>query len=634
LSLEELERELYSREGPKELKPIRKTKEPKRKKGEKDKAGDIEWRDEHKIRERRKKSRRPGGGPVRIVLGFVALLVIGVVSFSFFYLFAPSQVQGGVIVSIDGPTEVFLGTPFELRVNFINNSQVVLQDVALTLQLPFGIKVFGEFDRNIITRDIGEIVVGEISQKTFQVIALQDEKTAKNINANLSYLPAGVSSRFSQGARFIVNVGEPSVTIDIKSPIKVLSGEDFVLELSYNNISNYLFGDVELRLTYPEGFELVDSDIEPDQGDNVWKITSLPGQASGKISIQGKVYGKEDAFFEIGAEMLVSYLGNQFPVTSKLASLAIAQSPLSLELFLNDTDDYIAKAGDALKYEIRYKNNTDIGLRDVVIIAQLVGEMFDLTRIKSTGFFASVNNTIIWNVANTPELKVLNPGTGGSVRFSGVLKKDYPIRRLSDKDYRIEARVTIESPTVPSYIAAEKITGITALETKIAGRVDVDARALFRDAVSGILNEGPMPPKINIPTQFTIHWIVTNYSTDVSNMTLKAILQPGVIWTGEVKSNLFESEPTYNSVTSEIVWQIDRIYAGRGIVNDPIEAIFQVEATPSLLQIGEVMPLLGETTLYALDEFTRIRLSGSDEELDSDLPDDPTVKQGGGRVTE
>ena len=65
-----------------------------------------------------------------------------------------------------------------------------------------------------------------------------------------------------------------------------------------------------------------------------------------------------------------------------------------------------------------------------------------------------------------------------------------------------------------------------------------------------------------------------------------------------------------------------------------IEAIFQIEAIPSLLQIGQFMPLLGETTIEAFDEFVRIRLADSDKELNTELVDDLTIKQGDGKIVE
>ena len=60
--------------------------------------------------------------------------------------------------------------------------------------------------------------------------------------------------------------------------------------------------------------------------------------------------------------------------------------------------------------------------------------------------------------------------------------------------------------------------GLADLETKVAGLVKIESKAYFRDADSGIANSGPWPPKANQATQYTVHWRITNYATDISRV--------------------------------------------------------------------------------------------------------------------
>jgi len=66
--------------------------------------------------------------------------------------------------------------------------------------------------------------------------------------------------------------------------------------------------------------------------------------------------------------------------------------------------------------------------------------------------------------------------------------------------------------------------------------------------------------------------------------------------------------PSYDERTQEVVWNIDKILATKGIISSPVEAIFQVEATPNVTQTGTNMPLLGQTTIRASDDFNKINL--------------------------
>ena len=159
----------------------------------------------------------------------------------------------------------------------------------------------------------------------------------------------------------------------------------------------------------------------------------------------------------------------------------------------------------------------------------------------------------------------------------------------------------------------------------------VDAKAYFRDATAGILNEGPFPPKVNRATNFTVHWLITNYGTDISGIEVKAFLGPNVKMTNLAKSNA-GSVPAYNAQTQEVSWQIDKIIATKGLLGSPPEAIFQVEVIPS--QAGNYWPLIQGTSLKATDDFTGISLTAVDSAITTLLPDDRTVLSSQGIVVQ
>ena len=269
----------------------------------------------------------------------------------------------------------------------------------------------------------------------------------------------------------------------------------------------------------------------------------------------------------------------------------------------------------------------------MIISAQLVGDMFDLTTLNTNGSLRSFDKTIIWNVANTPSLAVISPGASGKVEFRIDAKDVYPIKRLSDKNFILKVNAVIESPTVPQFVAAAKTISITSQEAKVAGKAVVDAKAFFRDAASGIVNRGPMPPKVGKATNFTVHWLITNYGTDIKNVEVKAFLGGNVRFTGEAKSNT-TTVPVYNERTQEVVWMIDSISAGNGVLSRSSEAIFQVEAIPSVSDIGKYMTLLQATSLKASDDFTGLEIQANDSGLNTELPDDLTITSQQGVVVQ
>ena len=72
-------------------------------------------------------------------------------------------------------------------------------------------------------------------------------------------------------------------------------------------------------------------------------------------------------------------------------------------------------------------------------------------------------------------------------------------------------------------------------------------------------------------------------------------------------------------------WDVSRISAGTGVVNKSAEAIFQIEATPSVTNLNQFMDLIKETKLTGIDEFTTLEIKADDQSVSSSLPDDPTA---------
>ena len=63
-----------------------------------------------------------------------------------------------------------------------------------------------------------------------------------------------------------------------------------------------------------------------------------------------------------------------------------------------------------------------------------------------------------------------------------------------------------------------------------------------------------------------------------------------------------------------------------------MEAVFQVEATPAVNQVGQSLELMNETSLTATDVFTNQDLTDKDGVITTDLPDDNNVGFGDRRV--
>ncbi|MDP3015151.1 MAG: hypothetical protein Q8N28_01935 [bacterium] len=546
-----------------------------------------------------------------LIIGSLIVLAIG--GFYLYQYFTARDIS----FSLKAPTNIYIGVPFNIEIEIQNNSDNLLKDTKISMILPEGTALLAENqDKRVLSRNFGDLDANSNFQEKISVLIFKNEQSIKKFEITASYFPPslGPKARFEIAKSVEVTAREPGIKLDLIAfqgalNNKVLNNEDFEIEINYQNISDIDFSNVELELQYPKSFTFSNADPKPSANNNFWKIGNLAKKSPAEtIVFSGKAIGAEQSFFEIKSVLKAEFAGQKYLINEKTISVNIAPSPLSLGITVNNQPDYLAFPNGDLKYKIISRNNSDIGLSDVIIKARLVGEMFDFKSLKTGGVFNSKDNTIIWNVANTPALRLLLPAAEGTVEFEIKTKDSYPIKRISDKNFILGVEAEISSPTVPYYVASDKTIGFAKSEIKVAGAAVISAEADFL--------KGFFPPKTNKQSTYLIRWAITNYSTDISNIKVKAYLQSGARWLGQVKSNI-NSIPNYNERTQEVVWLIDSIPATKGVISKPIEATFQIEVAPNITQVGQYLALLSETTFRAFDEFAKIELKNTAKDLNS-----------------
>lgn len=560
-----------------------------------------------------------------------ALAFLAVTAAVIFFIFRYNGGAKGVSIDVYGPNEVYRGVPFEITVQASNEIDTFLQDAKILINLTPGIISLDSLsNKSVVSDSIGDIGGGSLTKKTFRFLGVGDQRSVQKITVQLSYSSGG-RAKFEVKKTKDVAIGESGIFLDVQKPEQLMLGSKFDMQINYRNNSHFDFPDVYLEVKYPSEFKFISSSLTPTSLNNYWRLGELKSNTKGGIQINGELTGSDQLSVNIPVVIYANFLGQQYQLDERLVNLVVSPSPINLQALLNGQSDYIAKIGDNLRYTVRYENKSGIGLADVVIRADVKGELFDFATLETRGSFDSLASQIVWNASRVSELRVLEPGASGEVSFAVKLVPFFSPKRSGDKNFVLKVNAQIDSPSVPYYLSADKTSAATSLNTKVGGLVSVDAQVFYRDAESGMVNAGKLPPRVNQPTQYTIHWVLRNYITDINDVEVRSFLESGVRVTGTVKSNI-DSVPLFNDRTQEVVWKIDKILAARGVLSDPIEAIFQIEAVPNVMQIGREQPLLGKTIIEATDGFTGGKISSSDEALTTSLVDDKTVGRGDGRV--
>ena len=398
--------------------------------------------------------------------------MLGISLISGFYIWR-LQTTRGLDLTLDIPEEVMSGVSFEVKVNFSNNSGATLNDARFSITLPEGAAFFGSpITKTIENRALGNVGNGSLVQESFRVVIIAPEQTSRSFKVTINYAPAKLGARFEKSVKGEVLVRSSGIAIEMSAPEKVTSGEEFELSVSYKNISDLDFNDLELKIEYPPTFTYVSGSLKPDSENNIWKLGDLRKNSEGKITVKGSLTGGENDNYEFKSRISQRAAGEMYPVSIGSFKASIAASPLSLVINLNGSDDYTAKAGDVLNYTLSYINGTDILLRNVIITAKVVGEMYDLKTLDSPGAFRQGDNMLIWNQDNSSPLSALSPGSAGLVNFSIRLKESFPIKRFSDKNYSLVLNAEINSAT-QSPSSGSAFLSKSRLETKVAGKISI-----------------------------------------------------------------------------------------------------------------------------------------------------------------
>lgn len=551
---------------------------------------------------------------------FISLIMVGLAGAGWYFVGTKSSVDGAQII-FKGPDAIFYGVPFDISLGVGNNAGGAWNNVELSLSLPEGfVLVNGGSASSFAIKQLGNVSDGSLTEVTFPLIAVQvsDASSAEPIRnpfeATLAYTPGGTATVFKKKERWQGPTPKPGIALELTAPEKIVGGEELPLKVTYANTTESAMDGLSLHLSYPEGFVLTKATVEADMTNDTWNIGAVRAGSQNNIVLFGRLEHAGTNDFEVTMTRAVN--GSRQNIQKARVTVVSQSSPLTVAIDTNDTPDFVARLGETIAYTIAYifEKSVEGASGNITVRATLDGQLFDRGSavIHKGGVMRRDPKTgapqIVWQIANTSV-------EGGSVEFTIAVKNDYNIKRLGDRDFTLHLRAEAE---------AGKVTGFAENEIKIDGKIMVEARGFFRDAPAGIMNKGALPPKVGAPTEYTIHWSLKNYATDVRKISVRAKLEPGVRFTGVVKSTV-DTKPTYDAASGEVLWNMERISATTGLMGAGPEVIFQIEGTPSSDRAGKPMPLMGPTTVSATDNFTGRMISGSAPEITTVLPDDATV---------
>lgn len=570
---------------------------------------------------------------VAVFLFALSSLTAGFVFFGGVNLISSENVD----IKVVGPTSIGGGQESSFDITIINNNNTSLNSATLLIEYPAGTRSPKDLTKDLSRErlTIGDIAPGESYTQTISGVFFGEKESVKLIKLSLEYRVENSSATFFKEKEHEVAISSAPVILSPTYPKEANSNQELTFNVELASNSQDSINNLVLKIDYPFGFVFSSASPSPFAGDNVWKFGSLGKGEKKTVSVRGTIIGQdnEEKVFKISTGTVSPDDDRAIGVViAELTESILIKKPfIGLDVFLNGkSGDYSVRGGSFVEAGLNIMNNLPTRLFNTQVEINFSGGAFDQLSVSAGqgGFFRSADNTILWDSRSVTELSDLGPGsqTRLSFRLAPLPYSSVPRNQRPEIVMTVKARGerVLESGSVEVVSATES--------RKIVLVTDLSLSAKTVRSEGNFENSGPIPPKVNTPTTYTIVWRVSNSFNQVGNAEVRATLPPYVKWTGLYSPS--GEKFSFNPTTKEIVWSVGTLLPNTGFSSPSRDVYFQVELTPSTSQIGSNPVLVGEATLVGTDRVTNAQVGVSGLPVTTDFSGDATFKTGNDKVSQ
>ncbi|QQR82860.1 hypothetical protein IPJ70_02005 [Candidatus Campbellbacteria bacterium] len=572
-------------------------------------------------------------------IGAVIFFCASLLAASFFFSGDRNLVSANKIeITVTGPVVITAGEVLPLAIEVNNTNASALQLADILIEYPTGTRTPDDVTKELprYRASLGTIPSGKSVATTTKAILFNEEGSTQTIIVSLEYRVAGSSAIFSKESSFAVRIGASPLTLILSAPRSINSGQDIDLTLDITSNSAIPLQDVVVAANYPFGFAFSAADPSPTFSDTVWALGGIEPKGKRTIHIRGALSGQngEDRIFRftsgIATQGDTTKVGAVFAQTDH--AIQVARSFIDTRMVINGSSNDVVTLypGRTARVDITWKNNLPTQLTDGVIEVTLQGEAVNEKKVVSTdGFYNSSKNTLTWTKVSNSALKTIDSGSQGKVSFSfDVLPTDTAGSGRINPEISLVLAFTANA--VSESATPEEVRSDSTKVVRVASDVRLTSEA-FR-TTGPLENSGPVPPRVEQKTTYTVSWSVSNSVNDITGTEVKAVLPAYMSWESVVSPS--SESISFDSSTREIIWRPGKIRAGSGFSTPARTVAFQIGLTPSATQIGSVPVILEDATLSATDSTVGGTVGDTAYELNTNLNSDPGFDSSWSRVVE
>jgi hypothetical protein len=546
----------------------------------------------------------------------IAFFVISIgVSAFLFYTGGNTVSVDNIELTIQGPTTVAGGDTVPLSIVVTNKNSTSVENATLEVAFPEGTRsatdVTAAYPR--FSENLGTLSPGETVERSISAVLFGAQGAQPTISVSLSFGTSRSNAVFVKKSTYPVVISTAPLSVTVDTVSETVSGKPFTIRVTARSNATQPVEGVVLAAQYPAGYLVTDSSL-PAVGTNFPLGTLKPG-ASKTVTLTGTLNGQNNEVrvfhFTIGTAKAASDPSLAVGYMTQEASINITAPFLTTSFTVNGSSAAAPAVapGAPVTVGVAWANALSVPLTNAEIDIAISGAALDPASVQAhNGFYRSADRTVIFSRDTDATLASLAPGASGLGTFTFSTLTNAP------RNSAITLTVSIAGERVGQSGVPEQVSASSSKVIKLVSAVTFTAASLH--ASGPFANSGPVPPKADQPTTYTIEWSVANAGNDLAGAVVSATLPSYIAFPGVTSPS--DGSISYDAPSHAVTWQMGDIGGGASR-----QVAFQVVLTPSTSQRGSVPTLTSAPAFSAFDRYAQVQVTTTGSSVSTETPTDP-----------
>lgn len=531
---------------------------------------------------------------------FLVLLITALILFLF--LFNKTKNRDNISLNVKPSSEeIVTGSLITFELGYKSNIEASNSVVSVSLPENFILESVSPnnlFDATNNSFNLGNLDVNSNGKIKINGLIQGDINDHQTISFNFNCAQCG---RNGFNNSYIYSIEKQAIDLLADVSKNLYLNAEFDGKLLIKNNSNNILENI--KINFGNDIEIKKSDYLIEKGEMI--IDNLAAQEEKTIDFIA-IPKKEGEIIVIPKINLNSF-GKEFSLLGQEFS-SLVKSP-SLSLSINSDKKNIV-LGEKIKYSINYKNEGAESLKNIQINLISGNPNFSIVSINSD----NLKNSKINN--NSLVIYDLLPQESGSINLE-VLFDQRQVNANQELFLKANLEYQIADQVIKYSLNSEK--------NKMISQVSALVGVYYYSPQGDQLGVGPLPPAIDMATNYWVFLEFNNSGNDLENFSLTAELPENVYFSDNKR--VLDGSLIYGEIGKRLIWEIPEMSGG----TNKYRASFEITLIPEENNLGKVLNLLENIKFTVNDKFVGQELSGNLKNLDTNLESDK-LSSGKGRV--